>query len=309
MSKLSRPNIFQFMLLALISLSLIPALLLAQKRIQVEGKSRNVSLIMDEKALSEQADSLGISSFELAERYRPLGLEGIALYEETLESLAAKGDILLLPSTSLASQLIAQGMDSLAVSQMIAENSSYVSEVVPETLNATLAKNYPQAERLEIAGRIWYRYPGDAKQRPAGLRAQDLKLWQDAGWLIAYRPRNYANLQIINSDFPAVPYLIHASTDVTGHPDSLEAIIQVSQRYVTGVIEGTPQDGMDKIIAKIPNSRLFSINQDWLNTLLPEVVVDKYILAANERGARLLYVRPYTKEKMGNMIDNTEKLF
>ena len=57
-----------------IIISLIPGLLMAYDRFQAEGVSRTVTLLMDEIALRDQAAIAGLSSFELAERYRALGL-------------------------------------------------------------------------------------------------------------------------------------------------------------------------------------------------------------------------------------------
>ena len=59
---------------------------------------------MDEQALGEQAAFLGTTSFELAQRYRQAGLNGIALYEETFDTLAAEGDIAILSGNAARSE-------------------------------------------------------------------------------------------------------------------------------------------------------------------------------------------------------------
>ena len=75
----------------LIALSLVPAGWLAWLRADAESQTRRVAVVMDEPALREQAQALGLDPFELALRYRQAGLPGIAIYEETPESLAASG--------------------------------------------------------------------------------------------------------------------------------------------------------------------------------------------------------------------------
>ncbi len=290
---------------AVVLLSLIPALFLAAKRIGVEGSSRTVTLLLDEPALAEQANYLGQSSFELAKRYQALGLNGIALYEETLESLETKGKIAMLTGQEARSLALSRGEDQ----NVIPANSTLVSELVPGALSDFLAKNSPQPQELSFLEQNWYLYPGLGNIRPAGPNREFIKNWADAGYDIAYRPRNFPNLVNVGQDFPAeASYLIYAGTEVSGQPNNLESTAAASQPYITGLIEGTEQDGMLEIVRQIPSARVFGINQDWLNTLKPEVVVDKFLLAANERGARLLYVRPYTKEKVGDMVSNTEAL-
>jgi hypothetical protein len=289
-----------------IGLSLIPAFGLALRRSQVEGRSRQVTLLMDEVALAEQADYLGISSFELGERYRGLGLNGIALYEETFESLAAEGDIALRFGDEIRAEALSQGQ---AEGLTVPASSTLISnlEAVPDAFASILNKNAPDAQTVQLAGRIWQLYPGDGRTRPASLKPDQLETWHDAGWVIAYRPRNFPGLREVGADFPAeASYLIHASVEVAGNPNSLDDLVSASQAYLTGVIEGTEQDGMEDIVSRVPNTRVFGINQDWLNTLEPEEVIQKYLLAANERGARLLYVRPYTKETVGDMFTSTE---
>jgi hypothetical protein len=290
----------------IVLLSLLPAFGLAVRRSHVEGRSRTVTLLMDEVALAEQADYLGLTSFELAQRYRALGLSGIALYEETFESLAAEGDIALRFGDEVRSSMLAQG-DVVDVPG----SSTLISNLAADedTFATILAKNAPDAQEVTLANRTWYWYPGDGRTRPASVIGEQVQTWSEAGWTIAYRPRNFPGLRHVGEDFPAeASYLIHASVEVAGNPNGLDDLVAASQDYLTGVIEGTEQDGMEDIIGRVPNTRVFGINQDWLNTLEPAEVVSKYLLAANERGARLLYVRPYTKETMGDMFANTETL-
>ena len=85
----------------LIILSLIPAFFLVVKRIRAEGSQRTVTLVMDEQALATQAEYYGMTAFELGEHYRTLGLNGVAIYEETVSSFAAKDEIVMLFGSSL----------------------------------------------------------------------------------------------------------------------------------------------------------------------------------------------------------------
>lgn len=83
----------------LVLLSLIPGGWLAYRRVQHEGSRTAVTLLLDEAALTEQAAYKGLDPMALAERYREAGLNGVALFEDTLHTLALKGRVALLPST------------------------------------------------------------------------------------------------------------------------------------------------------------------------------------------------------------------
>jgi len=282
---------------------------LAWQRIQTEDSSVSVTLLMDERALEEQAAYEGVSPFALATRYQKAGLNGIALYEETLETLAEAGEVVLLSSTEARAEALLR-RERLNLPQ----NSLLVRAVEPGALAGARAKNRPEPQTVRFAGRRWVVFSEPnaedraGAQRPAGPSRVQLKQYQNAGWDIAYRPVNYPNLTNVGQDFPAVRYLIHEGLEVAGNPENLSETVRASQPYLTGLIEGTDQAGMRAISSKVPLARVFSISQEWLNTLQPQTVADKYLLAASERGARLLYLRPYTDETVGDMTQNTEAL-
>lgn len=287
--------------------SLIPASILAVRRIQAEGSRRTVTIVMDGLALQEQADYLGTDVVELALRYQALGLNGVAIYEETPESLARSGRALALLAHEARAAAALAGHDPAA----LPAGGTLVSEVEEGALRDLLAKNAPEPERFEFAGRTWYHFPGDSfTTRPAGPDRALLARLAEAGFDIAYRPRNFPNLRDVGADFPAeARYLIHNGLEVAGQPDGLSDLVAASQRYITGIIEGTPQEGMEEISGQVPTVRLLSFSQEYVNRrLLPSDLVDKYLLAADERGIRLLYLRPYTEEQLGNMIENTSEL-
>ncbi len=281
--------------------------MLAIKRIEIEGNSRTVTLLMDEQALEEQANILNTTTMKVAQRYRELGLNGITLYENTVEDLVNNGKIALILGDEALRIALAQGLDLEKLN--ISANSTLITELKKGALDFMLAKYHASPRKVDFNGQEWYVFQGDLQEYPTGFSPEIFKAWQQLGWDIAYRPLNAPNMANVGQDFPkGASYLIHEGLDITGNPNSLADTIVVSQNYLTALIEGIEQDGIKQILGQVPAVRLFSINEDWLNILEPKVVVDKFLLAANERGARLLYLRPYTKEQVGDMFTNTEKL-
>lgn len=279
--------------------------MLAYQRLQAEGGELRATLVIDEESLLEQAEFMGLEPQELAERYRNAGLNGIALYEETFESAARKGRIAMLTGNEARAVALSLGEELPEVQG----RSTLVSEIEAGALETALIKNGPAAQEVTLGGRTWYRYPGEGKERPMGPDRDWLEQWVDDGWDIAYRPKNFANLQQVGPEFPEeANYLIHMGTEVAGNPNALEQTISYSQDFLTGVIDMVEQDGIPDISGEVPIVRVFSINQDWLNTLEPGEAAEKYVLAANERNVRVMYIRPYTKGTMGDMLANTEAL-
>ena len=292
-------------LILIIGLSLLPASLLLSRRIGAEGKKRIVTFVMDEIALESQADYFGKSSFELAKEYKDLGLNGIAIYEETLSSLATKGDILLQTGAQMLNYAVSNGLPL----PEIEADTIVASELRSGALKYALAKNTPRAKKIELNGRDWYVFAGSSTARPAGPRDADIKRWSQAGYDLAYRPRNFPNLLNPSADWPKeAHYIIYHGLQIAGYPKDLSGTLEKSKNYITGIIEGVPQFGMSSILNKTATARLLSFNQDYINQKLsPQDLIDKYLLAANERGIRIMYLRPYLEEQQGDMVANTKK--
>ena len=297
----------KIILFIVVALSLIPATMLASKRIKAEGSNRTVTLLMDEQALEEQANILNTTTLEVAKHYHELGLNGIALYEDAVKNLVSRDEVAVLLGDEALQIALAQGLDLKKIN--ISANSTLITELKKGALDFMLAKYPTLSKQVNFNGQQWYVFQGDFRNYPAGFSREVLKSWQQLDWDIAYRPRNVPNMANVGKDFPeGVHYLIHEGIDIAGNPNTLNDTINASQNYITALIEGTEQDGIEEILGNVPTARLFSISEEWLNTLEPEVVVDKFLLAANERGAKLLYLRPYTKEHVGDMFTNTEML-
>jgi hypothetical protein len=180
-------------------LALVPTLVLVGMRVAGEGTQRTVSIVMDELALADQARFLGLTSLELALRYRELGLTGIALYEDTLESLAGKGKIAALRGHEARAAALAAGRPL----PDLPSDATVVTELEPGALQVALATTAPAARAFEHEGRTWYVWPGDSlRTRPAGPDRAQIAAWADAGFEIAYRPRNFPNLREVGQHLP-----------------------------------------------------------------------------------------------------------
>lgn len=290
-----------------VALALVPAGALVVARVQSEGSSRQVAVVMDELALAEQAAYVGMTGLELAVRYGHSGLTGIAIYEDTIETLSIKGHAAAMLGRDAHAVAAAAGLPAPAVPA----DATLVTERTPGALDVLLATSSPPARTVEISGTTWYWWPGDSiRTRPTGPDRALIAAYAAAGFDVAYRPRNFPNLREVGAHLPEeAGYLIHAGLQVAGWPHALDDIVAASEPYLTAVIEGTPQDGMGVVAGAVPTARLLSFNQDYVNQhLRPQDLVDKYLLAANERNVRLLYLRPYTEERLGDMVAMTEEM-
>ena len=295
------------LLWALMAVAVLAALVLAVRRVNAEGSREQVALVMDEMALSQQGALVGLTSLELGRRYQQAGLTGVALYEQTVQTLVARGYAASVLAADLRAQFLLEGL----APPPIPSDATLVTPLMPGVLDALIAKNIPTARAFELNGRTWYLWPGDITETlPAGPDQGELSLWSAAGFDIAYRPRNApVQLQVLGDFPPQANYLIYAGTHVAGFPGDLTEVVDASQEFLTAIIEGTPQNGMAEISDKVPTVRLLSFNQDYVDRRLrPADLVDKYLLAVEERNVRLLYLRPYTTNELGDPVTNTEEM-
>jgi len=302
-----RTRSVEALLWAVIAVSLVAGLVLAVRRVNAEGSREQVALVMDEMALSQQGALVGLTSLELGRRYQQAGLTGVALYEQTVQTLVARGYAASVLAADLRAQFLIEGL----APPPIPSDATLVTPLMPGALDDLISKNIPAARTFEINDRTWYLWPGDITETlPAGPDRAELALWSAAGFDIAYRPRNApVQLQVLGDFPPEANYLIYAGTHVAGYPGELDEVVEASQEYLTAIIEGTPQNGMAQISDKVPTVRLLSFNQDYVDRRLrPADLVDKYLLAVEERNVRLLYLRPYTTNELGDPVENTEEM-
>jgi hypothetical protein len=270
---------------------LIPAGILIAERIAFESARNSVLLIVDEPALREAASNQGIAPLELFERYREHGVLGVAIVEQTLGDLADSGEVAILAAAQANAILAIAAPETppLPAGGVLATDrtgGTFVAQAV--------AKTGRSVGQVALGGQIWSVFDFDPRTLPAGPDLVAVRLYHEAGALIAYRPTHHPSLARVGDDWPAeARYIIHSGTRAAGFPALLDQTIAASMNRVTAIIEATPQPGVDRIARAAPAAKLFSIVEAWQTILPPEETASKFRLAAAERGNHLLYVRPY----------------
>ncbi|AWN24429.1 hypothetical protein DKM44_02780 [Deinococcus irradiatisoli] len=282
---------FQPLLLGVLALSLIPAGWLAVSRVQFENSEKNVALVMDYPALSQQAKETGQDPNELLLHYKTLGVNGVAVYEDVVASTIQRGQTYFLSGAELA----ARNPGNTAINP----EWSYMTDIVPGVVEKLRARyNFAQnVKPVNIGGKTWFGWPVDPRFLPAGPDTAQIDRLKSEGFVVVYRP--YADQRVLNegADWPDVPFISFTGSEVMGignrDPDKLAAIKARLGNRVPTIIENTLQKGLDTLIEDRTAARMFSLNPSWQNSLFPEEVASKYALAARERTQRILYLRPF----------------
>ena len=277
------------LLLGLIALSAIPALLLAGSRVAFENSEKNVALVMDYPALSAQAKETGQTPEQLLAHYRTLGVNGVAVYEDTVGSAVQRGDLYLLSGAELAARTPGvSGIDP---------EKTYLRSLKPGVAEA-LARRYTFQKLIvprTFAGQTWQEWPVDPRFLPAGPNTELVERFKSQGLVTVYRPYDDQRVLNVGADWPDVPFISFTGAEVIGarDPQRLEQVRAHLGNRIPTLIEGARQKGIEALAGDGPLARMFSLNPSWQNSLTPEEVASKYALAARERTQRILYLRPF----------------
>jgi hypothetical protein len=288
----------QQILSVLLTISLIPALILAWQRIEFERGYNVVGLTIDYGDVVQQARENGLETTDLLKRYKALGIGGVSVFEPSLGRMVQNDLVVYREGAEWRNQRIGLGQD---VSQ-IRSREFYLRSLQPGAAERFIAKYQYPSRQVTIDGTRWTAFPLNILALPAG---PDLDLHQELealGFFVVYRPFEAGALRDPGADFPKVPYIVYAGDEITGNStdQKRQKILERTKSTITGMVESVKQDGLDEILAKNPTVRVFAIPAAWQKKLIPEEASSKFILAARERNHRLLYVRPYER------IDDSE---
>lgn len=292
------------LLLGLIALSLIPALLLAFQRVQYEQAQKTAAMVMDYPALVVQARRFGLEPQALLDKYKALGVNGVALYEDTIASLEQRGEVYLKNGSDLAADFPGQGIKTNAV---------YMRAATPAIAEELRGRYTIPTRDVQIAGRTWVEWPSDPRFLPAGPDTAAVNDFKKQGLVVVYRPYQDDAVPTpkVGADWPDVPFIAFTGDQVIGArtPELLAQVDKALGKRLPAIIEGNIQKGLDELVPTHGGVRLFALAPSYQNQLEPLDVASKYNLAARERGMRLLYLRPYpTVNETEDMLGRTQEL-
>ncbi|MBB5233758.1 hypothetical protein HNQ09_001188 [Deinococcus budaensis] len=273
-------------LLSLTLLSLIPALVLAWQRVAFEQGEKTVALVMDYPAMAVQAQRVGLTPQQLLDRYKALGVNGAAVYEDVIGNLEQRGEVYVRRGADLAAENPGAGVDPQA---------AYMRALRPGGLDGLSGRYTIPTREVQIGGQTWLEWPTDPSFLPAGPNEALIASLKAQGLVTLYRPYDDVAVRAPGADWPDVPFVAFTGDEVIGArtPERLAQIDRAMGRRLPALIEGSEQRGLDTLIENRGAARMFALNPSWQNRLGPEEVASKYALAARERGHRLLYLRPF----------------
>ncbi len=306
---------------------LLPGLFIAAQRcrlrLEIESRDRFVETVMDLDEIRRLSREEGVPVPQLLRKVSGLGISSVGIAEDTLDSLASEGRILLWSNYELDRALERHASLSAEIADFVPRQ-----EPIPGSIWA-YSRDLGLLDRIERhiaekAGRLAVQRAGthlllihrsgaDFRGRfGLGFSSQALEQAYEANLGVVARPYNVPRLgsgtiHRLFQEFPSperTSALLFADEEVLGHRGSLPTVVAELRRtrYRVGVVEFLDQAGMGELLAQLGSSapvvRVHSIGRRELDeNYTPDRAVARWRRAVRERRLKMLYVRCFFENR------------
>lgn len=318
--KINSKKLFIFFII----ISLIISIIIGIQRFKLENNFKQVEMVISLNKIRELAIKEGYLENQLLTKLKSIGISGIAIHEDTIETLLPQGKIAFLTTNDL--------MKINYIQELNIQNSDQIS---PGEL-VVVSKDYPLIERIE---KVFQQYYGeDLVQKiilhentyglivhgneeeivklGLGFSEEDIAIIEELELNVVLRPKNFSKIkpEIFQQKLSDIEGLENISSivfdeeEVLGYP-SAQMLFETAkflndQNYPFGVIEFTSQKGIHTIASNASELaiRVHSITSEEMEKIQLDTAIDRWVRAAQERNIRIFYINPFLKTQVVDLI-------
>ncbi len=317
-----RPQkILNSFLILIIGLALVLALVKAVERYRIEIGSKNLIMAMNWSDLTKLARREGQEPWNVLQRLKNKGLNGLLIREETVDDLKADGTVAVLTGRELLTQLTLVNRrpewfnrikpefnyilaTDQAVYERVAENLTLktlgaASFAAPELGGFLTGTASPREDLTNIGLGFPLEVMEKADEKGLKLLAQ-MRSWPGA------RPEDLARVFQPLQKFELAALLFN-DNDLPGGTKYIPELAGEVRKLGVPVatVEFFKQQGLATLIRLVDKRalRLHAIPAAQMAKITQAEAIDRFVLATTDRGVRLLYLRPFlTSQKGGTLI-------
>jgi hypothetical protein len=286
------------------------------QRWKQEGLNRQAEMVLDLASATDYARSTSRTVDQVIEQeYKPFGVSSLVVSELKWDDLENRGVATLISGLQLTltrpnlnhdvkidpskSYVLFLGEDSKEKARW----SKLITEQMSLAIGPKLVREKPGLVEIDLPLR-------QIQTIGLGFPMDDLKAYEKKGYKLWLRPENKPAFQDneIKKDFELMSGLTSwqgvifggAANEAVGSPSCLNTTADIlRERHLKlGCIElekKAQQKGMEGLVRLLPDQtvRVFAVPPAQQNQLTPDRLAQMYGLAARERNARVLYIRPY----------------
>ncbi len=315
-----------WLLVVLIAAGLAASLWLASARWQAEQAVRDTAIYMDNAQLQELANSQGISYAELLSQLSD-DVDGI-LFKELL--LAEESSVTMQSGSELSTALLLAGQDNTAIrtdcTYIFGADDEVFARVFANISSKVPAENYCEIETLLLGGVevpvIVTDYAvASLNTLGIGFDADQMAEAAAAGYAVIPQIRWWQTVTEESLSATFDPLAGYPVTGVAFNDASLPGSKESTEKWVKSrdllaekltamglpliSIEFSKQTGIPGLAQQMDNNvlRLHTIALNEANKYTAESATDRFVLAASERGMRILLVRVISASDLQENLD------
>ena len=303
----------------IIAIALLTAGYFGVTRIIAERHNNIVEIVADYDGIKSLSSLTGKPLNQILSIFSKSGVKSLAVKEDTIGSLEQDGMLTSYSGSEVISRFQANQSNSF-IQQLVNStrinpyntylliNDTYTFDRVRASFFRELGESNIKAigtNILELNG-----MENDLNKIGVGFSASNMKILNDYGFAVVPRLLNSSRLDDNNialklnnlSDNGKYFTVIFDQDSVLGFPRNIRAVAQKLNTIELnfGIVEFAKQRGDIQLALAIPDRtiRVHSIPVNVLAKMDPDTAIDRYLRACQERGARMLYVRPWLNFEM-----------
>ena len=320
-------------LVALVVVSAVTSGWIAVRRHRVEELNHRVELCMDWREGAAFAERVGMTVTDYLKGLRSAGITSVAIDEDTLGSMQAAGDVLMLRTSELAAafSIAPEYMPVIADASGLSGGHTVIVPLTPDA-TAFLADRLPlrlqggpslHVVESDQASAFVVGLPlEEARSINLGIRPRAMAAATAAGLRLVLRFTNYPGVSekwidsVVRVTDPAfkVDSVIFSGPEVLGHPAltpvTAHALRQGGMLYADVEFQAQAGAGQMAQVADYGIVRVHSITRGEVDRgLSVQTMADRYVRAARERNIRVMYMRPIMKQIDGRPLPELNEAF
>lgn len=312
LNELRQKDKFKFWL---ITITLILSMFVFLVRFVIEQRNHDVELVMDYDDIIKLSAYTGETQEKIYRAMQKAGITTICLPEDTLKSLSQQGKATWLSGEEILNRLRIGQIQLRAISAGSISPGNYYVIIDRDSLYER-AKNSLINELGPQRVRELQRYVLEIKGHTENL--ENIGLGIDEDLVSSLRWYNFNIMpKLINSkrldevslglkvdkigQKEGITTIIFGQDEVLGYGNKMEIVVDKIKKnnLNIGYIEFANQKGAQALSAALPQQTIgvHSIPSEKLNLIKKETAVERFLLAAAERGMRILYIHPFLSDK------------
>jgi len=286
--------------LLLLAVSVAAALLASAARLRLEAENRTVALILDYDQVRHLAAVGGLTTRELLERMKRVGVTHVAVSEQTLCSALESGEVSRVPVRPQDARGVLAPTASFTGSPGTIErlHRSLTRRPGSGQRTATVVSESSLTARLNVA----VVNPADILDLGIGYSPDSVHEVNRAGLALVVRPLAEGNQwgraateALTLAEERNAHLVVFEGTAVLGYPDGIPQVADEFARgkLLFGYVEFGKQYGDMALATRLPNNlvRVHSIGESEMLGMNVPRAVDRFALAVRERNIRACYIR------------------